>query len=361
MTHHTVGVDISKRHLDAYQLPGEKAATFANDAAGFKALIAWIGTPIACLAYEATGPYHRDFEQALLQAQLPLAKVNPWQARRFAQATGERAKTDAVDARMLAAMAATLALRPTPLLSRRQRALRDLQTAKNALLRQRTAGLNRSQHLRDPLLKRQHTTQLNMLNRHLKAIDAKIQQLIAAEPILARKAEIIASIPALAANTAANLLAEMPELGALSNKAAASLAGLAPIARESGAWQGRRFIQGGRHPVRRLLYMPAVAAVRCNPDLKQTYRALAERGKPGKVAVGAVMRKLLILANVLIQQDRLWTPKRPQARTQQTIGERPSPRPSPEYAPPESGRPNTHRPHPTPLPLHSSIPLATHA
>ena len=361
MIHHTVGVDISKRHLDAHQLPEEKAAQFTNDAAGFRQLIAWIGTPVKCVAYEPTGPYHRDFELALLKAKLPLAKVNPWQARRFAQATGQRAKTDAVDARMLAGMAATLTLRPTPLPSKRQRALSDLQSAKNKLIRDRTAQLNGGDHLRDPLLKQQHQTHLNMLNRHLKAIDAKIQKLIAAEPTLARKAEIIASIPSLASNTAANLLAEMPELGTLSNKAAASLAGLAPIARESGAWQGRRFIQGGRHPVRRLLYMPAVAAVRCNPDMKQTYRTLAERGKPGKVAIVAVMRKLLILANVLIQQDRLWTPQRPQAHTKQPIGESPLPMPSPEHTPPESNRRNTQRTNHTPVPIGPSISLAAHA
>ena len=361
MFHHTVGVDVSKRHLDAYQLPEEKAAQFTNDAAGFRELIAWIGKSIECVAYEPTGPYHRDFELALLKAKLPMAKVNPWQARRFAQATGQRAKTDQVDARMLAGMAATLTLRPTPLASKHQRALRDLQTGKNKLIRERTAQLNRGDHLRDPLLKQQHQTHLNMLNRHLKAIDAKIQKLIAAEPTLARKAEIIASIPSLASNTAANLLAEMPELGTLSNKAAASLAGLAPIARESGAWQGRRFIQGGRHPVRRLLYMPAVAAVRCNPDMKQTYRMLAERGKPGKVAIVAVMRKLLILANVLIQQDRLWTPQRPQAHTKQPIGESPLPMPSPEHTPPESNRRNTQRTNPTPFALRPPIPLAAHA
>ena len=256
------------RTSGAFQLPEEKAAQFTNDAAGFRKLIAWIGKQD-----EPTGPYHRDFEQALLKAKLPMAG-NPGR-RGFAQATGQRAKTDQVDARMLACMAATLALRPTSLASKCQRALSDLQTGKNKLIRDRTAELNRGDHLRDPLLKQQHQTHLNMLNRHRRG---KIQELIAAEPTLARKAEIIASIPGLASNTAANLLAEMPELGTLRNPAAVSLAGLAPIARESGAWQGRRFIQGGRHPVRRLLYMPAVAAIRCNPDMKP-YRTLAERGQ----------------------------------------------------------------------------------
>ena len=311
MTHHTVGVDISKCRLDVHRLPEGKTARFTNDPAGFADLIAFIGPSARAVAYEPTGPYHRHFEETLGKAKLPLVKVNPCQARRFAQATGERAKTDAVDARMLAVMARALKLRPTPPASRRQRALRELQTARNALIRQRTALLNRGAHLTDPLLKRQHHTQLNLVHRHRKAIDARIQALIHKDPDLARKAEIIASIPALADNTAANLLAEMPELGTLTSKAAASLAGLAPLARDSGAFTGRRFIQGGRHAVRRLLYMPAVTAIRYNPDMKRTYQNLAQRGKPGKVALTAVMRKLLILANALIQQDRLWTPQAP--------------------------------------------------
>lgn len=313
MTHHTVGVDISKAHLDACRLPDGVTARLTNDDAGFTALIAWIGPAVKCVAYEPTGPYHRGFEQALGQAGLPLAKVNPWQARRFAQGAGQRAKTDAVDARMLATMAAALTLQPTPLASRRQRRLRELHTARNALMKQKTAVLNRRAQLTDPLLKRQHQTQLNLFDRHLNTIDAKIQTLIAAEPDLARKAAILASVPALGAHTAAHLLAEMPELGTLTSKAAGSLAGLAPIARESGNATGRRFIQGGRHAVRRLLYMPALAAIRCNRDMQHTYQTLTQRGKPGKVALTAVMRKLIILANALIQQDRMWTEQRPHA------------------------------------------------
>ena len=312
MTDHTVGVDISKEHLDAYQLKEGKAARFTNNAAGFEALIAWIDTPIDGLAYEPTGNCHRDFEEALLKARLPLTKVNPLHARRFAQANGQRAKTDAVDARMLALMAAKLNPRPTPELSKRQRELKELQTARDALIRQRTAVLNRRFALRDPLLKRQSQTLHNVLNRQLGAIDAKMQRLIAAEKTLARKAEIIASIPGLGAPTAASLLAEMPELGTLTKKTVASLAGLASVTRASGAWKGRGFIQGGRPRARRLVYMPALAAIQFNPDLAKTYQALRERGKPGKVALVAVMRKLLILANTLIQQDRLWTPQPPQ-------------------------------------------------
>ena len=313
MKQHTVGIDISKAHLDAHRLADGHSAQFDNDPAGFRALIDWIGTPVECVAYEATGPYHRDLEEALSKAKLPLAKVNPWQARRFAEATGSRAKTDAVDARKLAQMAATLDPRRTPAPSKTQRRLQELQSARDALIRQRTALLNRRQQLREPFLKQQNQTQINMFERHLRAIDRKMQQLIAADEARARKLEILTSIPGIAATTAAGLLAEMPELGALSGKAAASLAGLAAVPRESGTWQGRAFIRGGRARARRLLYMPAVAAPRWNPDLAEVYRRLRERGKPGKVALVAVMRKLIVLANTLVRQDRTWLPVAPRA------------------------------------------------
>ena len=249
MKQHTVGIDISKAHLDAHRLADGHSAQFDNDPAGFRALIDWIGTPVECVAYEATGPYHRDLEEALSKAKLPLAKVNPWQARCFARATGSRAKTDAVDARKLAQLAASLDPRRTQVPSKTQRRLQELQTARDALIRQRTALLNRRRQLREPFLKQQNQTQINMFERHLRAIDRKMQQLIAADEARAR----------------------------------------------------------------RLLYMPAVAALRWNPDLAEVYRRLRERGKPGKVALVAVMRKLIVLANTLVRQDRTWLPVAPRA------------------------------------------------
>ena len=201
MKQHTVGIDISKAHLDAHRLADGHAAQFDNDPAGFRALIDWIGTPVECIAYEATGPYHRDLEEALSKAKLPLAKVNPWQARRFAEATGSRAKTDAVDARKLAQLAATLEPRRTQVPSKTQRRLQDLQTSRDALMRQRTAALNRRRQLREPLLKQQNQIQINMFERHLRAIDRKLQTLIAADEARAHKLEILTSIPGIAATT----------------------------------------------------------------------------------------------------------------------------------------------------------------
>ena len=152
-TRNSVGVDISKAHLDAYMVPAGKAARFSNDAAGFKALIAWVERPVRAVTYEPTGRWHRAFEAALLEAELPLARVNPLQARRFAQAIGQRAKTDAVDARMLAQMGAALDLRRTEASSPARCALEELQVARDALVKDRTAALNRQKQLQHRLLR----------------------------------------------------------------------------------------------------------------------------------------------------------------------------------------------------------------
>ena len=310
MTHHTVGIDISKARLDAYAAPEGRAARFSNDAAGFRKLIAWIGPEAVRVAYEPTGPFHRDFEDVLLKAGLPLYAINPYQVRCFARSQGRRAKTDAVDARTLATMAGAIDdLRPTLAKSPTQRDLTELQMVRDSLVADWTAIGNRGKHLRHARAKSFNKLRLAQIKRQLKGVDAEIQKLLRSDGTLDRKSEILTSIPGISTLTAAGLIVHMPELGTMTGPQAASLAGLAPVTRESGIWQGRSFIQGGRGKVRRLLYMPALSAIRCNPDLKRKYQALLDAGKPPKVALTAVMRKLVILANALVQQDRLWIPK----------------------------------------------------
>ena len=158
-----------------------------------------------------------------------------------------------------------------------------------------------------PSAKQLNKQRLKQLERQLKRIDAEIRKRLKAEEALERQSEILTSIPGISDVTAAGLIVHIPELGTLTGSRAASLAGLAPVTRESDSWKGRSFIQGGRHQVRRLLYMPALTAIRCNPDLERKYATLVARGKPPKVALTAVMRKLLVLANALVQQDRTWT------------------------------------------------------
>ena len=233
----TVGVDISKAHLDVHRRASGDSARFANDAAGFEALASWLGDTEAWVVYESTGPWHRAFEEALA-GRLRLACVNAMRARRFAQAMGQEAKTDAVDARVLATMGAAVELRRVEVLPQARRDLDELQTARDGLVKDRTAALNRQKHARRRLPRRQIKNRLDQIGRQIKALDAEVAKLIATDEEMSRKARVLTSIPGIAQVTAAGLLSEMPELGRIDAKAAASLAGLAPVTRESGEWIG---------------------------------------------------------------------------------------------------------------------------
>jgi transposase len=258
------------------------------------------------VAFEATGAYHAGFERALHRADVPYSKLNPARVRRFAEALGTRAKTDRIDARLIARMGAMIEPAPQQPKPAILAELHELQLARTALLRERTAAKNRAGRLTLALLRRQHATRLRQIERALDEVDAAIAALVAADEALARKAEILCSIPGVSLVTAAAILAELPELGSLEADAAASLSGLAPFTRESGKGKGQAKIGGGRGDLRRVLYLPALSAARFNPDLKAVYDRLRARGKPAKLALVAVMRKLVILANVLVRDDRAW-------------------------------------------------------
>ncbi len=306
MRHPTIGVDVAKDHLDACRLPDREARRFDNTKPGRDALIRWIGKDVERVVFEPTGHYARPLERGLAEAGLPAVKVNPARARRFAEAAGLLAKTDRVDAEMLARMGCQLDLALTPPLSPAVETLKELRLARRALDKDRTAAKNRAKRLTLPLLKRQNARRLRQIQRDLDALDAEIQTRIRAAPDLARKADILESVPGLSQVTAAAILADMPELGNVDAKAVAALAGLAPFARQSGAWKGRAAIRAGRAELRQALYMPALVAARFNPDMKRLYDRLIDAGKPAKVAITAVMRKLIVLANALIAQNRTW-------------------------------------------------------
>ena len=225
-----------------------------------------------------------------------LVQINPLRARRFAQATGTLAKTDRIDAGVLARMAATFQPDVRPIKSPELAGLAELMNGRDGLVRDRTALKNREKNLLLPLLKRQVKARLEQIARHINAIDIQAQALIAADLALARKREIIASIKGLGPITAAQLIATMPELGSLENKQAAALAGLAPITRQSGQWAGKAPIHAGR----------ALVAARFNLDIKAKYFHLISIGKLAKVAITAVMRKLIVMANALLKANRLW-------------------------------------------------------
>lgn len=309
MADHSIGIDISKDFLDAHRLIDGQSRRFANDKAGYKALIAWIGPDVIRVVHEPTGPYHRKMEQALAAAGLPLVKVNPRQARRFFEGAGQLAKTDRLDAAMLARMGSLLEIAPRLPRSERLNELRDLHLAREALVKDRTAAKNRAKSLCLPLLKRQNAERLIQIERHRRAIEVEMMERIKADADLSASFTILTSIPGVSDITAFALIADMPELGHLEANEAASLAGLAPVTRQSGQWRGRAFIRGGRSNLRHALYMPALVATRFNPDFKAKYDKLRNAGKPAKLAITAIMRKLVVLANALIKAKRIWTPK----------------------------------------------------
>jgi transposase len=313
MTKYNIGVDISKSHLDVFRLEDEAAQRFENSAAGFRALAKWLGktpnkTPVARVVFEPTGAYHKAFEAAF-GGVFPLVKVNPLQARRFAEACGTKAKTDAVDAKMLARMGAALKPEPGAPQSENARVLKDLHVARTSLIKERTRLRNRAQTQDIPLLKRHTKARLTLVERQIADLDAEIAAQIAAQQSTARTCEILCSMPGVGAVSAAAIQALMPEIGTLERKQVASLAGLAPITRQSGQWKGKSSIGSGRKPLRDALYMPALVAMRCNPDLKEKYTRLRAAGKPAKVAIVAVMRNLIEMANALVKTDRMWVPK----------------------------------------------------
>lgn len=307
----TIGIDISKAHLDVWRLPERTMRQFPNSPAGFEQIKSWLcGEQVTRIVYEATGPYHGAFEQALTGKQ-PLVKVNPLQARRFAQAKGARAKTDQIDARLLAQMGQDFQLQPDLQKEESLYHLKELRAARQALVKEATRLTNRLKTQKLELVRQQTRQRLEQVKTHLKELGEDIQKRMNQDLKRARAAQILSSIPGLGEVAVAALLIEMPELGTLARKQVAALAGLAPMARQSGRWKGTAFIQGGRKPVRDALYMPALVASRHNPDLKAQYDKLCQAGKPPKLAVIAVMRKLVELANTLIKADRTWQEKAP--------------------------------------------------
>lgn len=237
--------------------------------------------------------------------------MNPNRARRFAQAISQGAKTDRVDAAMLARMGAVLDLDAKPARTDSMHEIRELHIARTGLFKDRTACRNRLQGARNKVVLSQLRARLRQVEKQIDQIDTELQRLIAKDPDLARRFDILMSIPGIGPIAAVAMIVEMPELGAMTGKEAASLAGLAPITRESGKWKGRSKIGGGRAGLRTMLYMPALVATRYNHQLGKTYRTLVDAGKPAKVAITAVMRKLLVLANALIREDRKWAQTAP--------------------------------------------------
>ena len=307
-----VGIDASKAWLDVASTPISTSFRVANDKRGHKALMKKLsGLEVAAVVIEATGKYHRGVHIFLHERGLPVCVVNPYRSRKFADALGELAKTDKIDAMVLAQYAELVepeAQAPAP---KAVAEMAELVHARNTAVAAQTALRNRLGAAHSSLLKRELRIQLRSSAAHIKRLEKAIRVVITDNAELTRRYKILTSIPGIGPIAAAGLVGLMAELGTLSSKQVAALVGVAPMNWDSGQMRGRRAIKGGRPAVRRLIYMAALsAAVRgANPDLKVFYDQLGRRGKASKVAIVAAMRKLVILANTLIAQDRQWSPK----------------------------------------------------
>ncbi len=307
MTKTTIGIDISKALLDVATYPEGEINQFTNDTKGYKALVNWLADyNIENIVFESTGPYHRSLERFLGLKAMPFSLINPRHAKRFGQATGKLAKTDRADALMLAKFGKLMEPEQTAIKSQSLEELAELMAARRALMKDKTAANNRQHNLHSTLLKRQIKQRLKQIERQIVAIDARCHALIKHDARLCERQAILTSIPGLGTLTATIILCAMPELGSMNKRQTAALAGLAPITRQSGTWKGKSFIRGGRAHLRQALYMPALVAIRFNHELAEKYQAMIKAGKPAKVAIVAVMRKLIITANALLRDNRKW-------------------------------------------------------
>ncbi len=290
-----VGVDVSKAYLDVAW--AERSRRFANNKSGLSALMKWIRQSPVHLICEASGGYERGLLEAAEQNAIKLSLVQANRVRQYARAAGILAKTDKVDARVLCAFGTAMQPKPLASLSMQQKQLRELEAQRRHLSRMVVSEQNRLAQLKNKQLQRLTRSLLATLKRQMTAIDARIAAVIVQDQTLDEKAQKLTAIVGVGRRTAVLLLAQMPELGTLNRAQAAALAGLAPFNRDSGTLRGKRTIFGGRRALRCGLYMAALVAARHNRILRDFYQHLRTKGKPHKVALTAVMRKLLLALN----------------------------------------------------------------
>lgn len=297
-----VGIDISKQFLDLFDDSLGTAERCPNTPQAIAGLVARWHTRDLFVLFEATGAYDRNLRQALAAAGIRFSAVNPARARDFARATGRLAKTDSLDARMLAAMARALQPQPqAPHLPERE-TLARLNRRRDQLVDCRKRERTRREAETDTDLLVDLDLHIAFLDARIAAVEARIRALLNT-PALAAPLRLLRSIPGVGPVAAAVLLARMPELGTTTPKAAAALAGLAPFNVDSGTFRGKRSIRGGRNRVRQALYMAAVTASRCHPRFKNAYQALRAAGKPPKLALVAIARRIVVTANALLRDN----------------------------------------------------------
>jgi transposase len=303
-----VGIDVAKDRLDVAVRPSGDVFVVERNAGGLELLVERL-KPLAptCVALEATGGFETVAAAALAAAGLPVVVVNPAQIRAFAKAIGQRAKTDPIDAAVIAHFAQATRPEPRPLPDEATRLLADLLARRRQIVEM--IGAERQREKRATLrLKKSIARLIQALQKELTCVDTDIDDAVRGSPAWREKEDLLASVPGIGTTIARTLIAELPELGALDRKKIAALAGLAPFTRQSGQWRGRSFIGGGRTSVRTALFMGAMTARRHNPILKTFFDRLVAAGKPKMVALIAVARKLLTILNAVVRDQKPWQP-----------------------------------------------------
>ena len=304
-----VGIDVSKSRLDVSVWPTSSThpSAFDNHPKGHAALIAWLqDVAPRLIVLEATGGYQRPVVAALAAAGLPVVVVNPRQVRDFARAVGILAKTDALDAAVLARFGASINPVIRPLLDAQATALVDLLTRRRQLIELHTAENNRLAQATAPKVKASIQAMLTVIKKQIHAIDDELDGLIQRCPCWQEKETLLTSVPGIGPQTARTLLACLPELGQISRQTVAALVGVAPLNRDSGTLRGKRTTWGGRKVVRSALYMATLVATRHNPIIRDHYRKLLGTGKMKKLALVACMRKLLVMLNAILRTKTPW-------------------------------------------------------
>ena len=303
-----VGIDVSRDWLDVSVGGEEQVWQVGNDTAGIAALQERLGErELAGVVLEATGGLERAVAAELDVAGLPVAVVNPRQVRDFARAAGRLAKTDAIDAQLLARYGEAMRPQVRPLPDAQTQALRGLVVRRRQVVGMLTAERNRLPQVTQ-WVRRLVQRHIAVLQRQLVLLDRELERLLQASPVWRKQDKLLRSVPGIGPVTAACVVAELPELGALNRKQIAALVGVAPHNRDSGSYRGKRSVWGGRAPVRASLYMATLVATRCNPVIQACYARLCAAGKPKKVALTACMRKLLTILNSMLRTRTEWQP-----------------------------------------------------
>jgi transposase len=307
MEQQIVGIDVAKERLDVHVRPQAETFGIAADESGMHELVERLRQRCPSLVVlEATGGYEVPVAAVLAAAGLPVAVVNPRQVRDFARATGRLAKTDALDAQMLALFGEAVRPPVRALPDEQAPALGELVARRRQLVEMLAAETNRQRQARAPQIQQRIAAHVAWLRAAVRELERELQATIRGSAIWREREELLKSVPGIGDVTAQTLIAELPELGQLDRRQIAALVGVAPLNRDRGAFRGRRMIGGGRETVRSVCYMAAVSAIRCNVVIAAQYQRLVGAGRPAKVALVAAMRKLLVIVNAMVRDGRHW-------------------------------------------------------